>query len=94
MMPVTQKFNITLLGRSYTIVTDESENDLAMAAVRLDEIMKAIAAATTVLDVQKVAVLAALKISLGAVQLEQQIAQQADQQAKLMNLISDVELDA
>jgi cell division protein ZapA (FtsZ GTPase activity inhibitor) len=92
MTTLTQKFNITLLGRSYTIVTDESERDLAMAAQQLDETMKQIVAATSVVDVQKVAVLAALKIALSQVQLEQKIAVQADQQAKLMDLISHVDL--
>ncbi len=56
-----KKFTVTILGQSYTIVSDEDEERVLQAAALVDASMQGIIQKANGLDPEKVAVLVALK---------------------------------
>ena len=65
-----KKYNLKVFGDSYTIVSDEPEAIILAAASHVDELMQAIASNKRDVSVQKVAVLAALKVAFTLQSLE------------------------
>lgn len=64
MKPEVKKYSLTVFGDSYVIVSDEPEQYVVSAACHVDQLMQEIAAKAPAMPVQKLAVLAALKIAL------------------------------
>lgn len=93
MISAVQKYKITILGQSYTLVSDEVEQDIHAATKLVDATLQKLAAQSSTSDVNKLTLLAALEIALKQVQLEHNIALQADQQAKLMHLLTDMDVN-
>lgn len=93
MMEAIQKYKITILGQSYNLVSDEAEQDIYAATQLVDVTLQKLIAQSLTGDVNKLTLLTALEIALKQVQLEQSIALQADQQAKLMHLLTDMDVD-
>ena len=56
-----KKFTVTILGQTYTIVSDEAEEQVLQAAALVDTSMQEIVKKANSLDSQKIAVLVALK---------------------------------
>ena len=93
MMDTIHKYKITIGGQSYTIISNEPEHNIQAATQLIDATFKKLAAQSSTSDVTKLIVLTALEVALKQVQLEQNIALQADQQAKLMHLLTDMEVE-
>lgn len=93
MMNAVQKYKVTILGQSYTLISDEVEHDIHAATQLVDATLQKLVAQSSTSDVNKLALLTALEIALKQVQLEQSIALQADQQAKLMHLLTDMDVN-
>lgn len=58
-----KKLNVAILGKSYSITTDEKESDVYAAVEMVDSLMKTIADKANLQDYSKVAVLAALQLA-------------------------------
>lgn len=87
MKPEVKKYTLTVFGDSYTIVSDEPEQHILAAANHVDRLMNDISAKAQDMPVQKLAVLAALKIALTAHSLE--VAQE-DTKTVIKNLINSL----
>lgn len=92
MNTTVSKYKISLMGNTYTLISDEPEADILAATQLVENTMKTILAASPAIDMQKAHALAAIKLALSYVQLEQQATMSADQQAKLMDLFAHVEV--
>jgi cell division protein ZapA (FtsZ GTPase activity inhibitor) len=88
-----QKYTVTLLGQSYTFVSDEAEDSVHTALAFVEQTLKEVVAHTKTVELQKVALLTAITVALQKVKLEENIALQEDQQAKLMSLLTHVDTD-
>lgn len=62
---------ITILGESYTLITDESETHLVQAARAVDEIMRVIKQ-VGITDQKKIAVLASLQLASKLIKVEKE----------------------
>lgn len=65
-----KKYNLTVFGDSYTIVSDEPEMVILAAATHVEKLMQSIASNKRDIPIQKVAVLAALKVAFALQSLE------------------------
>lgn len=92
MMRAVQKYKVTLLGQPYTFVSDEAEALVQAAIQLLETTVKDVAGQSASGEMHKVALLSALSLALQHVQLQQDVAAHNDQQAKLMSLLTDVDL--
>lgn len=93
MIGSTLKYKVTLLGQSYTFVSDEAEDTVHAALHLVEATLNEIVTQTSCADKQKVALLTAVNLALKQVHLEHGVALQADQQAKLMSLLTHVDID-
>jgi cell division protein ZapA (FtsZ GTPase activity inhibitor) len=64
MKPEVKKYSLTVFGDSYSILSDEPEQRVISAACHVDQLMHEIAAKAPDMPLQKIAVLAALKVAL------------------------------
>lgn len=78
MISPLQKYKISLFGEIQTLVSDEPQENILSAVHQVDTLMKEIAAQTRCSDAKRVALLAALRL-----------AQQLQDQSKLIHLIND-----
>ena len=62
-MEELKKLKVAIFGKSYSITTDENENDVFQAVELVNSLMKAIAGKTQLQDDSKIAVLAALQLA-------------------------------
>lgn len=90
-MNQSQKYKITVLGQSYTVVSDEAESVLLAAAKTVDVMMREVAPHALEADVAKVAVLTALRLALKNAELEQQLAEHMASHTRLINLLNHAE---
>lgn len=90
-MNTSQKYKVSILGQTYTLVSDESEGTLLSAAKKVDTLMKDLVPQGAEVDVTKVAVLTALQLALQTLQLEQQVAEQTASHMRLMNLLASAD---
>jgi cell division protein ZapA (FtsZ GTPase activity inhibitor) len=93
MMEAMQTYKVTIAGRLYTLVSDEAEREVYAAVQLVDSVLQKVAAQSVTSDVAKLSLLAALDLALKHVQLEQSVAMHADQQAKLMSLLTNVDVE-
>jgi len=89
MMNESKKYNVTILGESYSIVSDESENHVKQSAELVDTLMREISGKSKLLDIKKVAVLAALCIASKTKHLEVELINSTHKQEELGNLIDE-----
>ena len=73
MMESAKRYEVTIAGDSYTIVSDQSKEHVAQAAAMVDALMKEILAKSRSIDTKKVAALTALKIASRLLQKEFEI---------------------
>lgn len=62
-MKELKKIKITILGKDYSISTDEREEDICRAAMLVDTLMREITGNSFTGDISKVAVLVALRLA-------------------------------
>lgn len=63
-MDEIKKYVLTILDEQYSIVSDESETLVLKAAAKVDSLMREVVEKAPSLDKRKVAILAALRISI------------------------------
>lgn len=80
-----QKFTVTMVGRSYTLISDEDEREILEAVKLVDSTLKEILVESSTVDMHRAATLAALKIALLLVAHK-------SEQEKIMSLISHADL--
>lgn len=62
-MDTLKKYKVSIFGESYTLVSDESEEQLVASAQHIDELMRQLAEKTGLSDTKRIAVLASLQIA-------------------------------
>lgn len=82
-----KSYKLTIFNQQYTVVSDEPEEDLLNYAAYVDQVMQDIATRSRLQDVQKIAVLAALKIVHTMFDLEHKVAHCAQQNNDLIKRI-------
>jgi cell division protein ZapA (FtsZ GTPase activity inhibitor) len=87
----SQKYRVSIFGQTYSLVSDESEEQLLAAAKSVDRMMREIAPQSTEVDVAKVAVLTALRLTLENADLTQQVNEHAASHTRLMNLLTHID---
>ncbi len=65
-----KKYNVTIFGDPYVLISDNEPNHIMNVAARVDSLMQNIAEAAKSSDTKKVAVLAALQLAEKLVALE------------------------
>jgi len=90
MMNITQKYKVTLMGQSYTIISDELEQDILEAAKLVEKAMREATVQSAVSDNNKITLLAALNLALRAAQVERKMFENIGHQSKLIDLIAEV----
>lgn len=65
-----KKYTVTIFNESYTLLGDESEHDIMLAASKVDSLMKEIAQKAPLMASYRIAALAALRLALQIVTLE------------------------
>jgi len=84
----TKKLKIEIFNEQYSLVSDEAEQDIIKAAQVVDELMREISEKSGICETQKIAVLAALKISSQLVNLQRCLDCYKKEQERLAELIS------
>ena len=82
-----KKYKAHILGDTYSIVSDEKESFILESVQSVDSVMREISEKMPALDKQKVAVLAALKIASGKIQLEHFIEEEKKLSSKIMDVL-------
>lgn len=88
------KHSISILDETYTILSDEGEQAVEQLALRVDELMRSIATATTTLeklssiDVKRAAIFAALHFANELKRLESKMDEQKIQESHLIDYIN------
>ncbi len=88
-----KKYEITILGELYTLVSDQSEGHMQSATHKVDEIIQDIFQKAPHLEPKKVAVLTALKIASMLVECEHDLVHIKDKGQALLDHL-DRELPA
>ncbi len=78
-----KKYKITIFGDSFTIVTDESEEHIMHAALRVETQMKELAERLGATDVKRLAMLASFQIVSKLLHLELYLEQENQLASKL-----------
>lgn len=84
-----KKYSLIVFGDSYTVVSDEPEVCVLSAASLVDQLMQEIASKASEMPVQKLAILAALKIAL---KLQSAHLEQDETKAHIKRLIQSMPL--
>ena len=82
-----KKYKAHILGDTYSIVSDEKESFILESVQSVDSVMREISEKMPAMDKQKVAVLAALKIASGKIQLEHFIEEEKKLSSKIMDVL-------
>ena len=82
-----KKYKAHILGDTYSIVSDEKESFILESVQSVDSVMREISEKMPTMDKQKVAVLAALKIASGKIQLEHFIEEEKKLSSKIMDVL-------
>ena len=82
-----KKYKAHILVDTYSIVSDEKESFILESVQSVDSVMREISEKMPALDKQKVAVLAALKIASGKIQLEHFIEEEKKLSSKIMDVL-------
>ena len=82
-----KKYKAHILGDTYSIVSDEKESFILESVQSVDAVMREISEKMPTMDKQKVAVLAALKIASGKIQLEHFIEEEKKLSSKIMDVL-------
>ncbi|MGE0206729.1 MAG: cell division protein ZapA [Candidatus Babeliales bacterium] len=82
-----KKITVTILGKTYTLMTDESESSVLEAASRVDAAMKDILQKASHMDEHKVAVLVALQQVTRLIEHEAALRSFQKQEDSLISLI-------
>lgn len=88
MITPTKKYQVTIFGETYTLVSDESEAVITSAAQQINTTMTELASRSAVVEQHRLAVLAALKAAITNVHLEHDLKSHVHEQNKLINFIS------
>jgi cell division protein ZapA (FtsZ GTPase activity inhibitor) len=93
MISQPKKYKISILGESYSIVTDETEEHIVRAASLVDTYMQEIAQKLGSGDIKKLAVLAGLQSSSKLLHSEIMLAQERERYSRLETLLKVINLD-
>ena len=88
-MNESKKYNVTILGEVYSIVSDESEDHVKQSAELVNTLMKEISEKSKLLDIKKVAVLAALCVASKTKHLQAELETSTGKQEQLGSLIEE-----
>ena len=88
-----KKYEVTIFGNTYALVSDESYDCIVQSAERLDVLMNDIAEKSRTLDTKNIAILAALHIAHQLGSVEKRIELEQEHHTKLIAQI-DEELTA
>ena len=69
-MSDTKRYTVSILGETYTLLSDESESHITHTASTIDHLMREILEKTSISDPKKAAVLAAFKMTSRLIRLE------------------------
>lgn len=86
MIPELKKYQINILGESYTILSDESEQEISKTVSYVDSLMKDVAGKTGAAS-EKVAVLVALKLAQKLLTLEAEQEAVKFKEQNILNLL-------
>ncbi len=86
-MNESKKYNVTILGEIYSLVSNESEDHVRQSAELVNTLMKDVSKKSTSLDVKKIAVLAALCMASNVKHLEAELAEIKSKQEELTGSI-------
>ena len=85
-----KRYEVTIFGDQYVLISDESQEHVIEVATRVDTFMREIADASSMTDSKKVAVLAALKFADELAVLEAEVEQR---KALLEALVDRIDLE-
>jgi len=88
-----KKYEVTILGELYTLVSDQSDEHIVSATNKINEIIREISQKAPHLEQKKLAVLAALKIASRLVECEYELEAVKNKSQALLDTI-DRELPA
>lgn len=83
-----KKFTVTILGQTYTLMSDETEEHIERAAAVVDTAMREILQKIPHIDAQKVAVLVALKYASKFLAQESNMHSISKRETELIGLIN------
>jgi len=82
-----KKYNVTIFGDPYVLVSNDAPEHIMSVAARVDVLMQDIAQAATISDKKKVAVLAALQMAERLIALEKEVAREKEKHKALVGKI-------
>lgn len=82
-----KKYKVSLLGETYTIVSDESEEHVALCVQRVNEMMNTLTESLSITDSKRAAVLLALQLMSKVSQLESRYQEKHQEHLRLIDLI-------
>jgi len=82
-----KKQTITIFDDKYTIVSDESEDNLAGAVEYTNRLMSSVSVQSGIADKKKVAVLSALQMAMRVSELEYQLKMVRDKEEELVSFL-------
>ena len=88
-MEELKKLNVTILGKNYSISTNEEESNICNAAKLVDSLMKNVANKTVLKDSSKMAVLVALQLANDLEKTRKQLALWQSKTETLDSLLKD-----
>lgn len=84
-----KKYEITILGDSYTVVSDQNKEHVQLIACKVDEIIKEISQKSPHLEPRKAAVLAALRIASMLLNVEHDLKNVKSKSQALLNKLDE-----
>jgi cell division protein ZapA (FtsZ GTPase activity inhibitor) len=84
-MSTLKKCKISVFGESYTLVSDEPEEHIIVAAQSVDDLMRSIAEKSGISDTKRIAVLAALQLASNIKGLEAVIEHRTQKERQLIS---------
>ena len=86
-MNETKRYTVSILGESYTLLSDESNAHITQAANTIDKMLREILEKTTIDDPKRAAVLAAFRVTSKMIRMQADSAVQKEDCHKLVDLI-------
>lgn len=86
-MGIMKKYKVSIFGESYTLISDESEEGLAVSAQHVDELMRNLAEKSGLSDTKRIAVLASLHIATKLKQVETELGNFVQKELELADWI-------
>lgn len=87
MMHEVKKYQLNILGESFTIVSDEPEQEITKAIGYVDSLMKEFSIKSCSADTKKIALLTAIKIACKMINIESEYEKLMDRENKIVSLI-------